>query len=60
MTAQCCAFVGEAVVKDDLVGIAIRKDDADLKEMFNKAIADIVADGTYEKINDKYFPFSIY
>jgi lysine-arginine-ornithine-binding protein len=57
---QCCAFVGEAVVKDDLVGIAIRKEDGDLKEMFNKAIADIVADGTYGEINAKYFPFSIY
>ena len=56
----CCAFLGDAVVKDDLVGIAIRKDDADLKEMFNKAIADIVADGTYAGINAKYFPFSIY
>ncbi len=57
---QCCAFVGEAVVKDDVIGIAIRKEDADLKEMFNKAIAEIVADGTYEKVNEKYFPFSIY
>jgi lysine-arginine-ornithine-binding protein len=57
---QCCAFVGEAVVKDDLIGIAVRKEDADLKEMFNKAIAEIVADGTYATINEKYFPFSIY
>ncbi len=57
---QCCAFAGEAVVKDDLVGIAIRKEDSDLKEMFNKAIAGIIADGTYDTINEKYFPFSIY
>ena len=57
---QCCAFVGEAVVKDDLIGIAIRKGDSDLTEMFNKAIAEIVADGTYATINQKYFPFSIY
>jgi polar amino acid transport system substrate-binding protein len=57
---QCCAFVGEAVVKDDLIGIAIRKEDSDLKEMFNKAIAEIVADGTHATINQKYFPFSIY
>jgi polar amino acid transport system substrate-binding protein len=57
---QCCAFVGEAVVKDDVIGIAIRKEDVDLRDMFNKAIAEIVADGTYEKINEKYFPFSIY
>jgi polar amino acid transport system substrate-binding protein len=42
------------------IGIAVRPDDKDLAEMFNKAIAEIVADGTYKKINDKYFPFSIY
>ncbi|GLS22163.1 amino acid ABC transporter [Labrys miyagiensis] len=40
--------------------IALRKNDTDLKEKLNKAIADIVADGTYKTINDKYFPFSIY
>ncbi|MDA0702616.1 MAG: transporter substrate-binding domain-containing protein, partial [Proteobacteria bacterium] len=56
----CCAFVGEAVVSDDLIGIAIREDDDDLRAMFNKAIAAIRADGTYQRINDKYFPFSIY
>jgi polar amino acid transport system substrate-binding protein len=56
----CCGFVGEAVVKDDQVGIALRKEDSDLKAMLNKAIAGIVADGTYATINDKYFPFSIY
>jgi lysine-arginine-ornithine-binding protein len=42
------------------VGIAVRPDDTDLANLFNKAIAEIVADGTYKKINDKYFPFSIY
>ncbi len=57
---QCCAFAGEAVVKDDQIGITIRKDSPDLKAMFNKAIAEIVADGTYAQINEKYFPFSIY
>jgi lysine-arginine-ornithine-binding protein len=56
----CCGFIGEAVVKDDQIGIAVRKEDGDLKEMLNKAIAAIVADGTYAAINEKYFPFSIY
>jgi len=41
-------------------GIAVRKEDGDLKAMFNKALAAIIKDGTYEKINQKYFPFSIY
>jgi polar amino acid transport system substrate-binding protein len=42
------------------VGIATRPEDKDLVEQLNKAIADVVADGTYKTINDKYFPFSIY
>jgi polar amino acid transport system substrate-binding protein len=42
------------------VGIATRPEDKDLVEQLNKAIAEVVADGTYKTINDKYFPFSIY
>ncbi len=42
------------------VGIAIRKRDTDLVQMFNKAIAGIRADGTYKKINAKYFPYDVY
>lgn len=41
-------------------GIAIRKEDKDLVEMFNKAIEKIRADGTYQKIQDKYFDFNVY
>lgn len=42
------------------VGIAVRKGDDALREAFNKAITAIREDGTYMKINDKYFPFDIY
>jgi ABC-type amino acid transport substrate-binding protein len=28
--------------------------------MINKAIAEIRADGTYQKINEKYFGFDVY
>jgi ABC-type amino acid transport substrate-binding protein len=31
-----------------------------LKDGFNAAIDATVADGTYRKLNDKYFPFSVY
>ena len=41
-------------------GIAIRKNNADLVEQFNAAIDAIRADGTYKKINDKYFDFDVY
>ena len=41
-------------------GIAIRKQDTDLVEMFNKAIQQIRQDGTYKKIQDKYFEFNVY
>ena len=44
----------------DGAGIAIRKEDEDLVEMFNKAIDQIRADGTYKKIQDKYFDFNVY
>ncbi|MEW9306117.1 transporter substrate-binding domain-containing protein [Labrys neptuniae] len=52
--AKYARFFGEGE------GIALRKSDVDLAEKLNKAIVDIVADGTYKTINDKYFPFSIY
>ncbi|TBU78891.1 amino acid ABC transporter [Pseudomonas daroniae] len=52
-------FKGEPVFDDDKIGIAVRKGDA-LRERLNTALAEIIADGTYKKINDKYFPFSIY
>ena len=41
-------------------GIACRKQDKDLVEMFNKAIDQIRADGTYKQIQDKYFDFNVY
>lgn len=53
-------FKGEDIQLDDRIGIALRKNDKELLERFNKAIDEVVADGTYEKINKKYFPFSIY
>ena len=41
-------------------GIAVRKEDTALRDAFNKALKDIRADGTYKKINDKYFSFDVY
>jgi polar amino acid transport system substrate-binding protein len=62
----CCQFVGpdykDVKYFGEGIGFAVRKDkdSADLKAQLNKALAEILKDGTYEKINKKYFPFSIY
>lgn len=42
------------------IGVGVRKGDDDLKQAFSAAIAKIRADGTYQKINDKYFKFDVY
>ncbi|CAN7679787.1 amino acid ABC transporter substrate-binding protein [Neorhizobium tomejilense] len=39
----------------DYSGIIIRKGEPELLAAINKALADIKADGTYQKISDKYF-----
>ena len=44
----------------DGIGIAVRKEDSDLREKLNKAIKAIRADGTFKKINAKYFDFDVY
>jgi polar amino acid transport system substrate-binding protein len=53
-------FYGDGLSLDEGIGIAVRKGDDALREKFNEAIKAILADGTYEQINAKYFPFSIY
>ncbi|TCS62605.1 ABC transporter substrate-binding protein [Varunaivibrio sulfuroxidans] len=51
--------VGKPVDINDKIGIAVRKGDP-LRERLNAALKVILANGTYQKINKKYFPFSIY
>jgi arginine/ornithine transport system substrate-binding protein len=41
-------------------GIAVRKEDPQLRDALNAAIDAIRQDGTYKKLNDKYFKFDIY
>jgi lysine-arginine-ornithine-binding protein len=60
----CCAFFGQDI-KDartlgEGVGAGFRKDELKLREAFNKALADMIADGGYKRIADRYFPFPIY
>ena len=60
---KCCELVGEPITDKafvgDGVGIAVRQEDNELREKLNKALADILADGTYKKINDKYFAINV-
>jgi arginine/ornithine transport system substrate-binding protein len=42
------------------IGIALRKDDDELRKMFNEAILAIRANGIYQKINAEYFDFDLY
>jgi arginine/ornithine transport system substrate-binding protein len=56
-------FVGPELrgkIFGDGAGIAVRKEDDKLRIGFDTAIKEIRADGTYKKINDKYFPFDVY
>jgi lysine-arginine-ornithine-binding protein len=61
---SCCEIVGaeqsDPAYFGSGVGIALRQGDDALLKQLNDAIDAIRADGTYEKINAKYFPFSIY
>lgn len=52
-------FMGKPVYTGDKIGIAVRKGDNSLRKRLNKALAAIEANGTYQRINAKFFPFSI-
>jgi len=56
-------FVGSPLPESDpssTARIAVRKGDTQLLNAFHKALRDIRLNGTYDKINRRYFPFSIY
>lgn len=53
-------FTGSKIDIDDKIGIAVRKSDGALRDKISMAIKMIRANGTYAKINAKYFPFDIY
>lgn len=61
---SCCEHVGETHNDPKWFGLgagmAVRKGEDELKGKLNTALAAILENGTYKKINDKYFPFSVY
>ena len=60
---KCCELVGQDIKDTQTLGVGVaaglRKEDAKLREALNKAFGEMVADGTYKKINEKYFPFAL-
>ena len=52
-------FKGKDIDINDKVAVALRKG-SPLRTQFNQAIKTIVENGTYQTINQNYFPFSIY
>jgi lysine-arginine-ornithine-binding protein len=61
--ASCCRFVADAPWNDEAFGegygIGLRKQDAGLRERLDAAILAIQADGTYDAIRARYFPFDV-
>lgn len=61
---QNFAFFGkdynEPSIHGEGAGIAIRKEDTDLRDKFNAAIQLIRNNGTYDQIAKKYFNFNVY
>ncbi len=53
-------FTGKEYHLDEGIGIAVRKEDEALRRRLNRALRAILDDGTYGKINARYFPFPIY
>ena len=60
---KCCELVGQDIKDTQTLGVGVaaglRKEDAKLRDALNKAFGEMMTDGTYKKINDKYFPFAL-
>ena len=59
----CCRIVSQVPRDPEVFGpgvaVAFRPDDAELKDMFNKAIREAAADGTFDKLQKQYFKIDI-
>lgn len=60
---QCCRLLRDAPNAPEYFGegfaMAFRKGDGALRAAFDKALADIVADGTFARIGARYFSYAI-
>ncbi len=59
----CCEKAGDLITDrtyvGDGVGIALRKEDQQLRQRVDQALANIIKDGTYQKINDQFFSINL-
>lgn len=56
----CCRLAADLPVeRGEGIGVGLRKGDKATLELFNAAIDRVMADGTYDRIRAKYFPFDI-
>ena len=58
--AKKYSFFAYPVAENSKVGIALRKNDLELRHKLNEALEVILRNGTYRSISQQYFPFSIY
>jgi ABC-type amino acid transport substrate-binding protein len=61
-TPQGAAFtwVGNPIYVDKGIGVALRPGNQDLVDRFDRAIDKVLKNGTYLRVNSRYFPFNIY
>ena len=60
---KCCELVGQDIKDTQTLGVGVaaglRKEDIKLREALNKAFGEMMTDGTYKKLSEKYFPFAL-
>ena len=56
----CCRAISDLPVdRGEGIAVALRKGDRALAEMFDAAIATVMANGTYDRIRARYIPFDV-
>jgi len=60
---KCCEVMGQDIKDTQTLGVGVsaglRREDMKLREALNKAFAEMMSDGTFRKLNEKYFPFPL-
>jgi len=60
---KCCEIMGQDIKDNQTLGVGVsaglRREDSKLRDALNKAFAEMQSDGTFKKLNEKYFPFAL-